>query len=82
METLEDSGGERGSGTGEYDGRCILRRLQAETHRTVLHEVRQKRLQRLRGATSAAQRASSPLATAAVQHVDSSAIAGAQQDVT
>jgi hypothetical protein len=37
------------------------------------------------GATSAAQRASSPLATAAVQHVGSSAIAEeptAQQDVS
>jgi len=32
------------------------------------------------GATAAAQRASSPLATATVQHVGSSAIAGAQQD--
>jgi hypothetical protein len=34
------------------------------------------------GATAAAQRASSPLATATVQHVGSSAIAGAQQDVS
>ena len=34
------------------------------------------------GATSAEQRASSPLATATVQHVGSSAIAGAQQDVS
>jgi hypothetical protein len=34
------------------------------------------------GANSAAQRASSPLATATVHHVGSSAIAGAQQDVS
>jgi len=34
------------------------------------------------GATAAAQRASSPLATATVQHVGSSAIAGEQQDVS
>jgi hypothetical protein len=34
------------------------------------------------GATAAAQRASSPLATGTVQHVGSSAIAGAQQDVS
>jgi hypothetical protein len=34
------------------------------------------------GATSAAQRASSPLATTTVQYVGSSAIAGAQQDVS
>jgi hypothetical protein len=34
------------------------------------------------GATSAAQRASSPLATAAVQHVGFLAIAGAHQDVS
>jgi hypothetical protein len=34
------------------------------------------------GATSEAQRASSPLATAAVQHVGFSAIAGAQPDVS
>jgi hypothetical protein len=34
------------------------------------------------GATAAAQRASSPLATATVQHVGSSAMAGAQQDVS
>ena len=32
--------GERGSGAGEHDGRGVLRRLRAETHRTVLREVR------------------------------------------
>ena len=37
--------GERGSGAGEHDGRGVLRRLRAETHRTVLREVRP----RLRG---------------------------------
>jgi hypothetical protein len=36
---------ERGSGAGEHDGRGVLRRLRAETHRTVLREVRP----RLRG---------------------------------
>ena len=43
--TLERPRGERGIGAGEYDGRGILRRLRAETHRTVLHAVRP----RLRG---------------------------------
>jgi hypothetical protein len=32
--------GERGSGAGEQDDRGVLRRLRAETHRTVLREVR------------------------------------------
>jgi hypothetical protein len=34
---------ERGSGAGEHDGRGVLRRLRAETHRTVLREVRPRR---------------------------------------
>jgi hypothetical protein len=37
--------GERGSGAGEHDDSGVLRRLRAETHRTVLREVRP----RLRG---------------------------------
>ena len=37
--------GERGRGAGEHDGRGVLRRLRAATHRTVLRGVRP----RLRG---------------------------------